>query len=374
VALNGEAIKSGQFTMGDHRWHISYYPNGCNSDSADYISLSLLLDEKGTKCVRAKFQICFASLVTRQPSLKSAAVRNITACSGLGYPKFIKREELEKSEHLKDDTFTVRCDIVVFNEFRVEETAVGNQFVTVPQSNLKQHLGDLLKGQKGADVVFNVGGETFAAHRCVLAARSPVFSAELLGTMKEGGVIRLEDMEAQVFRALLCFVYTDSLPETEKEDEGTMFQHLLVAADRYNLERLKLICEEKLCSHIDVDTMATILLLAEQHHCGGMKKACFHFLSSLVLLMVVIRTADYIHLVRSCPTVVRELILIQHNDLAIANLKFLLICFELLSGLKINYHKSEIIMMGVCPEEEVVVALLMNHKEGTFLSGTLVFQ
>jgi hypothetical protein len=120
--------------------------------------------------------------------------------------------------------------------------------------------------------------------------------------------------------------------------------------------------------------MATILLLAEQHHCGGMKKACFHFLSSLVLLMVVIRTADYIHLVRSCPTVARELILIQHNDLAIANLKFLLICFELLSGLKINYHKSEIIVMGVSPEEEAVVALLMNHKEGTFLSGTLVFQ
>jgi speckle-type POZ protein len=79
VALNGEAIKSGQFTVGGHRWRISYYPNGCNSDSVDYISLSLLLDEKGTKCVRAKFQICFASLVTRQPSLKSAAVRNITA-------------------------------------------------------------------------------------------------------------------------------------------------------------------------------------------------------------------------------------------------------------------------------------------------------
>jgi speckle-type POZ protein len=111
-----------------------------------------------------------------------------------------------------------------------------------------------------------------------------------------------------VFKALLCFMYTDSLPETEKEDEGTMFQHLLVAADRYNLERLKLICEEKLCNHIDVDTIATILVLAEQHHCGGLKKACFHFLSSPVYLMAVIHTTDYIHLRTSCPAVAKELI------------------------------------------------------------------
>jgi speckle-type POZ protein len=113
-------------------------------------------------------------------------------------------------------------------------------------------------------------------------ARCPVFSAELLGAMKEGGVVRLEDMDAQMFKALLYFVYTDSLPETEKEDEGTIFQHLLVAADRYNLERLKLICEEKLCNHIDLHTVVTILVLAEQHHCDGLKKACFHFLSSPV--------------------------------------------------------------------------------------------
>ncbi|KAK1692684.1 hypothetical protein QYE76_009381 [Lolium multiflorum] len=310
VNPNGEAIKSGQFTVGGHRWRITYYPNGRTPDSADYVSLYLELDETVTKCVKAKFQIRFASLVTRQPSLKSAAAHTMTTENGRGYPKFVKREDLEKSEHLKDDAFTVRCDIVVFNEFRAEATAVANQFVTVPQSDLKQHLGDLLKGEKGADVVFSVGGETFAAHRCVLAARSPVFSAELLGAMKEGGtgsVVRVEDMEAQVFKALLCFVYTDSLPETE--DEGAaMFQHLLVAADRYNMERLRLICQEKLCNHIDVHTVATILVLAEQHRCDGLKRACFDFLSSPVHLVAVMITTGFVHLRITCPDVAMELI------------------------------------------------------------------
>jgi hypothetical protein len=60
------------------------------------------------------------------------------------------------------------------------------------------------------------------------------------------------------------------------------------------------------------------------------------------------------------------MILIQNNDLAIANLKFLLICFEMLSGLKINYHKSEVIVMGVSPEEQARVANLLNWQVGAF--------
>jgi speckle-type POZ protein len=39
---------------------------------------------------------------------------------------------------------------------------------------------------------------------------------------------------------------------------------LLVAADRYGLERLKLICEDKLCNYISAGTAATSLALAEQ--------------------------------------------------------------------------------------------------------------
>jgi hypothetical protein len=58
------------------------------------------------------------------------------------------------------------------------------------------------------------------------------------------------------------------------------------------------------------------------------------------------------------------MILIQNNDIANANLKFLLICFELLSGLKINYHKSDVIVMGVSQEEQARVADLHNCQVG----------
>jgi speckle-type POZ protein len=66
--------------------------------------------------------------------------------------------------------------------------------------------------------------------------------------MKEKAMncIRIRDMKARVLKAMLLFIYTDTMPEIDKEDVFVVTQHLLVAADRYDLERLKLICEDRL--------------------------------------------------------------------------------------------------------------------------------
>ncbi|KAL6883432.1 hypothetical protein ACP4OV_010846 [Aristida adscensionis] len=92
-----------------------------------------------------------------------------------------------------------------------------------------------------------------------------------------------------------------------------MLQHLLVPADRYALQGLQLICEDKLCKYINVGTVATILALAEQHHCHGLKKACFNFLSSAANLRAVVANEGFKHLSRSCPSITEQLIAMLGN-------------------------------------------------------------
>lgn len=134
-----------------------------------------------------------------------------------------RRHALEQSPYLRDDCFRIRCDVTVYNEVHREDHATTDRLVAVPPSDMHLHLGRLLAGGEGTtDVTFEVTGETVAVHRCILAARSPVFMAELLGPMKEKTLacVRIEDIEARVFRALLHFVYTDSLPpEMDDDDE-----------------------------------------------------------------------------------------------------------------------------------------------------------
>ncbi|CAN6311129.1 unnamed protein product [Urochloa humidicola] len=219
----------------------------------------------------------------------------------------MERKALEESKHLSDDCFTVRFDVTVMKDVHTVETP----FLVVPPSDMHRHFGNLLSSKESTDVKFRVGRKTFSAHRLVLSTRSPVFKAQLYGPMKERNtskVIHINDMEADVFDALLTFMYTDNLPAMKEQDESAMLQHLLVAADRYNLERLKLICQAKLCKHIDKDSAATILALAEQHNCHGLKDACLVFLSSSSTLGATMETDGFKHLTISCPGVLKELV------------------------------------------------------------------
>ncbi|XP_076938519.1 BTB/POZ and MATH domain-containing protein 2-like [Bidens hawaiensis] len=141
---------------------------------------------------------------------------------------------------------------------------------------------------KWADVSFEVNGDTFDAHKLVLAARSPVFRAQIFGPMKDQNVksIIVEDTEAHVFKALLHFMYWDKLPGMEelmglntKWASTLMYQHMLAAADRYGLERLLMLCESNLCEDIAVNTVATTFALAVQHHCLQYKYVCLKFVA-----------------------------------------------------------------------------------------------
>jgi speckle-type POZ protein len=233
-----------------------------------------------------------------------------------GFGLMVSQASLEQSGHIVDDCLSIRCDLTLTKNISTEEK-MGNQFVVVPPSNLHLQFGNLIESMDGADVAFHVAGEKFLAHRFVLAARSSVFKAELIGALKEntGTPIEIQDMEAHVFKCLLHFMYTDSLPALEMaSDQGearrdvVMAGHLLVAADRYNVERLKLMCEHKLCSHIDANMVASSLALADQHNCNGLKEACLQFLSTPSNLEAMMASDGYEHLKVSCPSALKEFI------------------------------------------------------------------
>ncbi|XP_022684254.1 BTB/POZ and MATH domain-containing protein 1-like [Setaria italica] len=261
------SYNSDPFRAGGRTWHVIYKPMGspCRPDNTEYISVSLALDD---------------------------VVAVDEAVMAMGTEWFIKRKDLERSECLKDYCFAIRVHVHLIKE--------APPMAVVPPPDIHRRLGDLLSSKEGTVVEFRVrGGKTFAADRLVLGARWPVFRAELFGPMKEGtttDVIQIGDMEGQVFGGLPTFVYTDAWPEIKQEegDECAMAQHLLAAADRYALQRLKVMCEEKLCEHIDASSVASILALAEQHQCPRLKKACFKFLGfSSVAFLEAIESEEF---------------------------------------------------------------------------------
>lgn len=108
---------------------------------------------------------------------------------------------MESSDYLKDNCLLVRCCVGLVKS-RTEGPRSYN--IPVPVSEFGRQFGKVLESGRGADVTFHVDGETFPAHKLVLAARSPVFRAQIFGPLKNRDTecINVEDMGAPIFKVL----------------------------------------------------------------------------------------------------------------------------------------------------------------------------
>ncbi|CAL5038318.1 unnamed protein product [Urochloa decumbens] len=298
---NGRYMTLGSFHVGGHSWSLQFYPNGECSDHKDHISFYLSCD-RNLSCsgMPARFKLSFLgqdgqAVPTYSRTTKTGSFNK----TEFGIRKFMEREEFEKSPCLEDDSFAVRCDIsVASKEEEPVTTAKGlasdlplaaAAAVHPPKSDLQKDLAELLWSKQGADVTIEVGGETFHAHKWLLAVRSsPEFKDRFFGpaTQKKTAAtthihIQIDDIEPQVFKSLLHFMYTDTLPKID--DEETLYKMatgLLAAAGRYKIEKLKEMCEEVLCERVDMSTVEASLALCEQHHCPALRAACMEFLAA----------------------------------------------------------------------------------------------
>ncbi|KAJ4752563.1 BTB/POZ/MATH-domain protein [Rhynchospora pubera] len=310
----GKYIRSDTFTVGGYDWTIGYYPDSRSVfSSSDNEYLSFVVSHRSEAAqVRGNITLTMLSQ-TGGTSIRCStiSIKCSTTNNTVYIDNFIKREQFEASECLKNDSFTIQCTVTVIIYKHPKTT---NRKPAVQSSNLPQQLICLLEQGYGKDVSFNVSGLTFDAHRCVLAARSPVFMAQFFGPVK-GNVnesIEIKDMEPSIFKSMLHFIYFDSVPELEEEKDNkdesiALAQHLLVAADRYGLERLKQLCELKMYEFTDANNVATTLTLAVQHNCSVLKAACIEFIKQPDVFADVLQSEGFEHMIKSCPMILEEL-------------------------------------------------------------------
>ncbi|CAL9152822.1 unnamed protein product [Musa hybrid cultivar] len=318
----GKHIASDTFTIGGYQWAIYFYPDGKNvEDNSTYVSVFIALASDGTD-VRALFELTLVDQSGKgkhkihshfDRSLESGPYTLKYRGSMWGYKRFFRRSALETSDYLKDDCLKINCTVGVVVSVM---DSPGLHSVHVPESDIGMHFGSLLDKQEGSDVVFDVSGEKIHAHKLVLAARSPIFHSLFFdGLDDERNEIAVTDMVPKVFKAMLHFIYRDTLVEDdilvnsylpESSVSDTLVAKLLAAADKYCLERLRLLCEAHLCREISVNSVASTLALADQYHAMELKASCLKFAAEN--LAAVMRSSGFEQLKDNSPALQSELL------------------------------------------------------------------
>ncbi|UYV61388.1 SPOPL [Cordylochernes scorpioides] len=279
----GEVLKSSTFSAGANdklRWCLRVNPKGLDEESKDYLSLYLLLVSCNKSEVRAKFKFSILNAKREETkAMESQRAYRFVQGKDWGFKKFIRRDFLldEANGLLPDDKLTLYCEVsVVADSVNISGQTNAIQF-KVPECRLSDDLGFLFESQKFSDVILNVNGREFYAHKAILAARSPVFSAMFEHEMEEKKQNRVDitDMDHEVLREMLRFIYTGRAPNLDR-----MADDLLAAADKYALDRLKVLCEEALSSSLSVETAADVLILADMHSADQLKAHAIDFINT----------------------------------------------------------------------------------------------
>jgi len=192
--------------------------------------------------------------------------------------RLIRRDILLQDTHryLVDDKLIVLCTLRWLEPGTHKADQLKEPTPIVPPSEIVSWMEDLYTEGEFSDVVVVAEGRNFPVHRAVLAQRSDVFRAMFNAKMTERqkNSVTIEDMSADVVSNLLTFIYTDSAPDID-----TFASELLVAAEKYNIPRLKAVCEAEMAKRLDIDNVIDVLIQSEMYKAWQLKDAALHWIA-----------------------------------------------------------------------------------------------
>jgi hypothetical protein len=148
--------------------------------------------------------------------------------------------------------------------------------VDVPPSTLVEDMRKMFSSSLGSDLkLIAADGREINAHKIILASRSEAFRALLFGGMREAtqSEIKFPDIKYDILSLLVEFLYTDTANIT-----GDIVVGVFMAADQYQLSRLRSLCENFILQNIAIENVCTIFQTADQLQASKLRGFCFNWI------------------------------------------------------------------------------------------------
>lgn len=145
------------------------------------------------------------------------------------------------------------------------------------------------------DVVFIINENEVSAHKQILAARNSVFRTMFESDMleRENGKVEIADIELNIFKQLLLFIYSGRVDSDDLE----VWLKLIVAADKYSITSLVKICEKLISAHFTASNVIDVFAIADLVKAAMLKEKCIEFIHQN--MFQVINSEAYKSLVKS---------------------------------------------------------------------------
>lgn len=168
---------------------------------------------------------------------------------------------------------------------------------------LVQNFGKLLDSAWCSDVILKTNDNEFRAHRLILSARSPVFSAMFRHNMTENntGEVDVSDCSTSGLNVFLQYLYTgvaDTLSPANVVD-------LYYIADKYQVDDLKRDCVQYMKMSLSMDNFCDVIALSVRHSESDLQNSAIQFFC--MNIKRIIKTAEWQKYITQYPIQANEL-------------------------------------------------------------------
>lgn len=272
-------LDSPKFSPGDinkSHWRIDIEINGKKEENKSWISIFAVLVDCEKNDVKATINFWIIDDQLKKKLLTSTqAIQTYSPDedeNNSGFSQFCKKDKLRQNSQIlmPNNKLTIGGKVIVYG---LKDLSKKNQLI-IPSCDIVNDYRKLYESKEYTDVMIILNGTVeFKAHKAVLSARCPVFSAIFQSDMKEN-MISLDDIKDEIFEKILKFIYTDDIPSPEEINTD-----LLTAAHKFKLEKLKNICEHALCDVLTVANVAEVLTLTDCLAAEQLKTFAINFIN-----------------------------------------------------------------------------------------------
>ncbi|KAL7458432.1 hypothetical protein ACHAWC_010044 [Mediolabrus comicus] len=285
-ATEGNFFWTPEFSCNGHRWGLKIYPGG--HGSTDDGRFSIFLARRSKEGILATFDMKilnkFGDVVGGKQKTYFYPPGDTKAPGWVSYCRHFEILDLSQNILHDDDTLAVvisikedpsalkpfipknPCQNMLQRKFLDEETS--DVCLEVSSSEVK---GDGSKRSKSA--------VKFHAHILILQMCAPMLAA-LFGSCTDGesAIASITDVEPDIFRHLLFYVYGGSVPEDVLKQNA---KEIIDTADKYSIVNLKLEAEAAYVEStiITMENAIDNLLYADAKNCALLKEAVLDFLA-----------------------------------------------------------------------------------------------
>ena len=151
---------------------------------------------------------------------------------------------------------------------------------------------------------------TFNCHKIVLAAGSPVFEAAVNSNMLEAktGCLKIEDCKPNVVKFILESIYKSQVDIKTLKEDPAFTREVLIAADKYRLEKLKDLAEKELCIQIGMKNALELLVVGDMHGAAKLRKSAQELIIKKKNDIVNLNQDDFRQFIRNYPDLSFEIL------------------------------------------------------------------